>query len=463
MRFRPFVHFAIALGFSCLQQLLAQAPAPAPQDDRWAIRFYKDEPYLTLETIQRKYGFASVATQGNGFELRSPTAVIEGAAGNGTVLVNRLRYQLHLEPKRDGERCLISAYDLTNLLDLLLRPGNHMQPTPIKTVYIQPVDGDILPEGRQIAFALQDVLRGFGFNVRFLDPEAEGIVGEALEVEEEGGVIWLRLHGNIGLLARNARCTVLAPPGAPSRAVRQGATEADVGAVYLGNLYDSESLALATLIQTGLNFGPGARNGGTVDAGVRQWPIDPFQRGSGAAVQIEWGEDLDPEHILKSITAAVLRYAGFVEGAAERVQEFTKAREPAIRVSDVSLKLRDEDEMLVVNVGLARATELLERPDPAKVDVQVFLFSQEQGSAVDLISAPPPKIEWVSLLADWTEEDPERLQLLYHIGKDEAGEFRKKTFGHIVRISYDGKFQEAVAEPQGLLNQLWRFSAVFPK
>lgn len=459
MRRRQLVLLVFLL--ACCQQLLAQAPA---QDDRWAIRFFKDEPYLTLETIQRKYGFESFAVQGDGFEIRSPTAVIEGAVGNGAVLVNRLRYQLHFEPQRDGERVLISAFDLTNLLDLLLRPGNHMQPAPVKTIYIQPMEGEIFPTGRDVFFALQDVFRGFGFNVRFLDPKADGIVGDALEVAEDGGVIWLRLHGNEGLLARNARCTVLAPPGSPARSVLRGATEEDVRAVHLGNLYDAESLALATLIQTGLNFGPGARNGGAVDAGIRQWPVEAFQRGSGAAVQIEWGEDLDPDHLLKSITAGILRYAGFLEGAAEKVQEHSKIRQPSVRVSDVDLQLRDEDEMLVVKVGLAKAIDIADKPDPEKIEVQVFLFSEEQnGSAVDLIAAPPPKVDWISLLADWTDEDPEELQLLYHIGKDKKGDFKKEKFGHIVRIAYDGQFQDAVAEPQGLLNQLWRFSAVFPK
>jgi len=40
---------------------------------------------------------------------------------------------------------------------------------------------------------------------------------------------------------------------------------------------------------------------------------------------------------------------------------------------------------------------------------------------------------------------------------------RREAFGHIVRVIYDGQLQDVVAEPKGLLNQLWRFSAVFPK
>ena len=88
-----FVFFAFAV--FCVPQLPVAQAQDVPDDDPWAVRFFKDEPYLTLETIQRKYGFESFATQGDGFELRSPSAVIEGGVGNGTVLVNRLRYQLH--------------------------------------------------------------------------------------------------------------------------------------------------------------------------------------------------------------------------------------------------------------------------------------------------------------------------------------------------------------------------------
>lgn len=448
------------------QQLLgAQAQAQEDDDDPWKVRFFKNEPYLTLETIQKQYGFTDLATQGEGFELGSPTAVIQGRVGVPSMLVNRLRYQLHLEPKQSGSRFLLSAYDLTNVIDLLLRPGNHMQPAPLKTVYVQPIADEfaVEPSARVLAFQLQEILRDYGLAVRFLDPDSMGIVGDALEVEAESGAIWLRLQGNGRLLDRNLRCTVLAPPGAPARKTDFKATESDEAAVHLGNLYDGESLALATLIQSGLVFGPGARNGGAVDAGIRQWPVEPFQRGSGAAVHIEWGADVTPEHLLKAITAGIVRYGGFVSVAAEQVQAMTKARDPLVKAGDVKLRLRDEDGMLEVKVGLARARSLDGKLDPTKVDVQVFLFSREGESAIDLIQTPPPKVSWVSLLADWTLDDPETVELLYHIGKDDAGEFRRTSFGYVVRVAYDGKFQDAAAEPQGLLNQLWRFSAIFPR
>ncbi len=108
----------------------------------WKVHRLYQRPYLQIEAIQQNYGFATIKQNRESFELRSPTALVQGRVAEKTILVNRLHYDLHFPPEMKNGRRLLSAYDLTNLLDLLLRPGSHMRPKRLKRVYLQAVEDE---------------------------------------------------------------------------------------------------------------------------------------------------------------------------------------------------------------------------------------------------------------------------------------------------------------------------------
>ncbi len=449
----------IGLGGICLLGICASALGEE-EEDGWKVRNYRGMPYLSLESIQESYGFEKVVVEDTEFELRAQGALIRGKMNRKLLDINGLAYHLHYGPIRLEGKLYLAAFDVTNVLDLILRPTGHMRPKALHTVYVEAVEDQwsTKPDAKDVSLEIQHALAGYGVTVRFLGTNSGGIVGDSMEIDGEGGTVWIRLQGNGKLSHHEFRTSVLAPPGAPERGEVVHSAE-EMAAVYVGNLYDAQSLALATLIQTGLVFGPGAKASDAVDAGIRQIPSEAFQRASGAAVHIEWGEEIDPIHLLKSVIAGILRYSSFLEGQVKAAKALEEKNENTLEIQGVVLELVDH-ETLRMRVALGKV-DSGKSPDQEKIDVQAFVFAREGTSAIQLISAPPPKVTWISNLPAWEGDQPEELNLSYHLGAS-AAEVHRETFGHIVRLIYDGQVQDVQAHPQGLLNQLWRYSAIFP-
>tara|TARA_R110002096_G_scaffold16106_30_gene55206 strand:+ start:5543 stop:6496 length:954 start_codon:yes stop_codon:yes gene_type:complete len=283
--------------------------------DDWEVATYRGRPYLSLESIQKSYGFKTAKTLESTFELRGSGAVIKGEVDDKMLHINGLTYALSYAPTMIEKRPHISAFDVANLLDLILRPTEHIKPQPIKTVYVEAVEDkwSTRPDANDITLELQHALAGFGVTVELV-PTNSGVI--SAEANSGAGILWLRFQGNGKLSHYEYRCSVLAAPGSPERAMMANSAE-EVRHVYPGNRFAAESLALATLIQSGLAFGPGAKNGNAIDAGIHQMPSHPFQSSTGAAVHVEWGEEVDPVHLLKSVAAGILRYSGFIDGLIE--------------------------------------------------------------------------------------------------------------------------------------------------
>ena len=277
-------------------------------DEAWEIRTHRGRPYLALENVQQNYGFKDAIVEGTAFQLRGPGALIEGQADQQIVRINRLNYHLHYAPVLLDGKIFFSAYDVTHVLDLILRPASHVVPVKLKTVFVEAVEDQwsTRPDANDMALEIQQALAGYGVAVRILDANSGNVA-------TDGAVAWIRLQGN-GKLSHyyEYRCSVLAPAGAPER-VGIAASADEISAVFPGNQFDAQSLALATLIQSGLIFGPGAKNGEVLDAGIQQTPSIAFRSARGAAVHVEWGEEIDPVHLLKSLAAGILRYSAFLE------------------------------------------------------------------------------------------------------------------------------------------------------
>lgn len=298
---------------TCLSALFFVPPnAQGENDDGWEVATYRGRPYLSLESIRKNYGFDKGNSLQSSFVLRGGGAVIEGNADQKLLKINGLNYGLSYAPVLIEKQPHLSAFDVTHLLDVVLRPTEHIKPKALKTVFVEAVEDQwsTRPDANDIVIELQHALAGFGVTVRVL-PANSGMVPSESDPNE--GSMWLRFQGNGKLSHFEYRCSVLAAPASPERALFANSAE-EVSQVFPGNQFAAQSLALATLIQTGLVFGPGAKSGNVVDAGVHQRASVPFRNANGAAVHVEWGEEVDPVHLLKSVAAGILRYSGFIDG-----------------------------------------------------------------------------------------------------------------------------------------------------
>ncbi len=416
--------------------------ATAEEDDSWPVHHHQGRPYLALANVQKNYGFSDVIVEDADFQLRGPGARVKGRTNQKWLEINGLSYHLHFAPIRlEGKDHHLAAYDVSSLLDLVLRPAAHLRAQGLGTVLVEAVEDQwsTRPDAKNLATQLQQALSSYGVTVQVLAPNSAG--GGGAGAEEEPA--WIRLQGNGKLAHHQYRCSVLAPPGAPKRADA-------AGAVFSGNLSDAESLALATLIQSGLILGPGARQSNAIDAGIRQSPLPAFQRARGAAVHVEWGEDTDEVHLLKSVAAGILRYSAFLDQQVELIRQQEASERRKLRLSGVELQIADAN-TLKLAVSLAKTGQLQGEPDRGKVELQAFVFAPDASGAIHRISAPPPEISW-------TSDDFQGAEALFRLDSGALRGLARENIGHVVRVIYNGEIQDAGAHPRGLLNHFWRYS-----
>ncbi|RFC44637.1 MAG: hypothetical protein DVB23_002234 [Verrucomicrobia bacterium] len=423
----------------------------------WEVQMIDGHPYLTVEAIQRNYGFTDLKGDAERFELSSPTARLEGRTGASSILLNRLRYELHHPLEAKDRHRLVSAYDLSNLIDLLFRPAEHLRGGEVKTVYLQTDSADGLaakPVAAEVVLALQSALSDLGFTVRSVPADATRLGSHAISAEEPGSPVWLRLRGNPKLPADFVRCAVLAPPDSPKR-------EANRAAVYAGNLVDAESLALATLLQSGLVFGPGAKVRKVTDGAISQDLVRPFQSSPGAAVLVEWGKEFRQDHLLKSLAAGLVRYQAFLGRLAQEQtgdgQEVTAAD---VLLKDVQLLQGPEGPGLAGSVKkrVGGADSLQSARE--QIQLQFYLFEVSPGGELKLLQTPPAVI----LGSDLSEGkgDPAEIGFFLPLSADLSTRLKGPDAGYAVRLIWQGKEQDVAAQPERLRNQLGHFSGLYP-
>jgi hypothetical protein len=417
------------------------------------VHMHRGQPYLTVEAVQRAYGFTDLRGDAGRFELSSATARLEGRAGDSFVLLNNLRYELH-HPLEVGERQrLVSAYDLSNLIDFLFRPAGHLHGGELKTVYLQTDSADGLaakPVAAEVVLNLQTALSQFGFAVRSVPADAVRVGSGALPGGGDNLAVWLKLRGNPKLPADSVRCAVLSPPDSPKR-------EANRTEVYAGNLADAGSLALATLLQSGLVFGPGAKVRKVTDGGIAQDLGRSFQAAPGPAVLVEWGKEFSRDHLLKSLAAGVVRYQAFLRKLPrEPARGEGKAVETPFRLEKLRITSGPQ------GAGIAGAVSgVSSETDRGKIQLQWYFFEVAPSGALKLLQTPPPLLKGAELVVGPTGEEP--AAFFQPLSGELEARLRQPDTGYAVRLLWQGKEQDLASHPPELRNQLERFSALYPQ
>jgi hypothetical protein len=105
--------------------------------------------------------------------------------------------------------------------------------------------------------------------------------------------------------------------------------------------------------------------------------------------------------------------------------------------------------------------------DRAKMELQVFLFETVNGTEIDLSTANPPEVTWLSILPDWLAGVPEWLQVSYLRPSFSVPETKaygnRSYYGYVARLIYDGRLLDETSSPANLNRALYYFTPVFPR
>lgn len=240
----------------------AAIPAASAQ---WNITLHEGRRYVPIEDVTTFYKLNPPQIEGHSFTLTGQGRTIRGSAGGREVYINNVKYVLCFDMVTKDGKFLISAMDVTKIIEPVMRPGKIKDATAVRTVILDAGHGGHDsgakgPLGSEKDATLDVVLRAKklleenGYNVRLTRMTDVFIPLETRPAmaNKYPNAIFVSVHfnkSNVGG-ASGIETYALAPRGVPSMD-EEHLSYSDFKP-YPGHQRDSENIALATAMHSSL-------------------------------------------------------------------------------------------------------------------------------------------------------------------------------------------------------------------
>lgn len=226
---------------------------------QWNVVTQQGRRYVPLEDVARFYQLSRPVSSGNGFTLLGTGKSVRGSVGSREIYLNNVKHILCFPVESGNGGALISAMDVTKIIEPVLRPGKIKDATLVQTVVLDAGhgghDGGARGAyGNEKAFTLDVVLRAkqlleaAGFKVRLTRASDVFIPLEqrAAIANRYPNGIFVSVHFNKGSTGAGTGIETycLAPRGVPSMDA-ESVSYSDLRQ-YSGHRNDAENVALAT-------------------------------------------------------------------------------------------------------------------------------------------------------------------------------------------------------------------------
>lgn len=467
----------------------APVPPPGPKVD-WKPVYRDGRQWLPLEQVAAYYDMPAPKTSGDSIVMENKMFKVEMSRGERRVRLNGWTFYFSFSVSSHRGDTIVSVFDVRNVLDPIMRPNDRRDPAVLKTVIIDPAGGGA-EEGIKspfvsekeltldVALQLRDKLTAAGLNVVLTRGDdslvAAGARRKIVEtVTGEAIYISLRASSSSGSKTLGFETSTLPPAGTPATGESDSAADNDLR-LFPGNINDRESLALAIVCQSSA-----VTKLKTPDLGIKRFRFAELRDIHFPAIVCRMGylshrdeaqKLATPEHralIAQSLSEGVQRYSKFLsDHLDERVEEDKKRPLSFGAITSVSMLesagIKGEKTTLDVPLTAAETASI----DRSKVEVQLYLFEQQDDGRLDVTTADAPTIEWVSVLPDWKTSRTEHLRATWvrpPFGAAETKEYgKRKYYGYVARLIYDGKVMDESASPANLNRCLYYFTNVFPR
>ncbi|MEO8206664.1 MAG: N-acetylmuramoyl-L-alanine amidase [Chthoniobacterales bacterium] len=244
----------------------------------WEVVLYEGRRHVPLENVAEFYSLKQLASEGNKFTLTSPVKTITGSAGAREIIINNVKFILCFPIAQKDGRTLISAMDVTKIIEPVMRPGKIKDAGVLKTVVLDAGHGGhdsgaTSAYGREKDFTLDVAQRArkllvqLGYQVRMTRQSDEFIPleGRAAIANRYRDGIFVSIHfnksNNPG--GNGIETYALAPRGVPSMDSER-VSFSDLRE-HTGNIRDAENITLATLMHSAM-----LRNLRLYDRGIKR-------------------------------------------------------------------------------------------------------------------------------------------------------------------------------------------------
>lgn len=315
--------------WSALQVLIA-TPACA----QWNVVMHEGRRYVPIGDVARFYGMNITVSGTKNFRLAGSGRTMEGRAGAKEVLIDGTKYILCFPIIARPQGAILSAMDVTKIIEPVLRPGKIENATQVRTVILDAGHGGhdsgaVGPTGREKDFALdvakraKPLLEQRGYRVLLTRSDDTFIPLEKRSAfaNRQSNAIFISIHFNKSKTgqASGIETFALAPRGVPS----MGEEEVTVNAVreYPGHARDAENILLATAVHSSmLRYCP------LPDRGIKRARFHVIRQTSIPSILIEGGFMCHPldarmiasaafrQRLAMALTDGVVRFQRAVRG-----------------------------------------------------------------------------------------------------------------------------------------------------
>jgi N-acetylmuramoyl-L-alanine amidase len=260
-KFRSGTWNMFRLAFPLLVFLLAITNSPAA----WQVIMVEGRRHVPVEDVSRFYQLPKPTKNGRFFEILGKGRKIKGEAGKREIFINNVKYVLCFPIRERNGSILISAMDVTKIIEPVMRPSLIKNAAPIRTVILDAGHGghDSGAKGNRgiekeaaldVVLRAKRLLEQNGYTVHTTRSRDVFIPLEdrAAFANKYPNAIFVSVHFNksLGGGASGIETFALAPRGVPSMD-EENFSYSDLKQ-HPGHARDPENIALATALHSSM-------------------------------------------------------------------------------------------------------------------------------------------------------------------------------------------------------------------
>ncbi len=246
-----------AILFVCI----AAVPSAVVNAVDWNVVQQQGRDYVSFANVAQFYQFPQFTRVSRTVSLRGEHRSIRAQAGTSEISINGVRFFADFPLLSSGSEELVSAMDVSKIIEPVLRPSRIQNAQKVETVILDPGHGgtDSGASNRwgsekdfalDVALSAREQLLRAGFKV-----EMTRLSDAGLSLEERvsfanrfSNAVFVSIHFNSASGGAGLESYALAPAGVPSNASIENHVSAVDLQTYPGNMQDGRNIALTAAI-----------------------------------------------------------------------------------------------------------------------------------------------------------------------------------------------------------------------
>ena len=231
----------------------------------WKILRANGRDYVSFANVAQFYQFPQYTRASRAVSLRGERRVIRAQAGTSELYINGVRFFCDYPLLSSNNETLISAMDVSKIIEPVLRPNKINTAAKIDTVVLDPGHGgqDSGTSGRwgneknyalDVALTARENLLRAGFKVELTRARDQGVSLEdrVAFANRFPNAVFVSIHFNSARGGSGVESYALAPAGVPSNASTENYLSSVDTQWHPGNAQDTANIALAAAVHASI-------------------------------------------------------------------------------------------------------------------------------------------------------------------------------------------------------------------